>query len=160
MLPATRSLLNSRVRHLLQSQTMKERKPARASAEEINILASLINNISVVGSQLLAIRCPEAYENARRNLKMINRDFSKFAKRLDALGSQTNDRRIGRFLNDVGRLLNDIEKTPSDAAGILSLANQCFVTVAFLSHCLVVGAPMPGPEPFPVQPPVGVPMCH
>jgi hypothetical protein len=95
---------------------MKEKQPVRFSPEDINILGRLINNLSFVGSQLLAITRPELYQHARANLKTIQSDLSEFVKRLDTLSSQTNDLRIGR-------LLEDIEKTPADAAGILTLAN-------------------------------------
>jgi hypothetical protein len=132
---------------------MKEKQPVCFSPEDINIVGRLINNLSFVGSQLLAITRPELYQHARANLKTIQRDFSKFVKRLDTLGSQTKDLRVGR-------LLEDIERTPTDAAGILTLANQCFLAVAFLSHCLVVGAPAPSPEPLPAHPPVGALMLH
>ena len=132
---------------------MTEKQPVRFSPEDINVLGRLINNLSFVGSQLLAITRPELYRHARANLRTIQSDFSEFVKRLDALGSQTNELRVGR-------LLEDIEKTPTDAAGILTLANQCFLAIAFLSHCLVIGASAPGPEPLPAHPPVRVPMLH
>ncbi len=123
---------------------MTEKQPARFSPEEINVLGRLINNPSFLGSQLLAITRPELYRHARANLKTIQNDFSEFVRRLDALGSQANELRVGR-------LLEDIEKTPTDAAGILTLANQCFLAVAFLSYCLVIGASAPDPEPLPAH---------
>jgi hypothetical protein len=130
---------------------MTEEQPVRFSPEDVNVLGRLINNLSFVGSQLLAITRPELYRLARTNLRTIQSDFSEFVKRLDALGSQTNELRVGR-------LLEDIERTPTDAAGILTLANQCFLAVAFLSHCVVVGASAPSPEPLPA--PVGAAMLH
>ncbi len=87
---------------------MTEKQPARFSPEEINVLGRLINNPSFLGSQLLAITRPELYRHARANLKTIQNDFSEFVRRLDALGSQANELRVGR-------LLEDIEKTPTDA---------------------------------------------
>jgi hypothetical protein len=132
---------------------MTEKQPVRFSPEEINILGRLINTLSFVGSPLFAITRPELYQQARSNLRTLQSDFGGFVKRLDTLGSQTNELRVGR-------LLEDIEKTPTDAAGILTLANQCFLAVAFLSHCLVIGASAPGPEPLPAHPPVRVPMLH
>jgi hypothetical protein len=123
----------------------KVQPPVCFSPEDINVLGRLINNISFVGSQLLAITRPE--------LKTIQRDFGEFIKRLDALGTQTNDIRVAR-------LLEDIEETPLDAAGILTLVNQCFQAVAFLSHCLVVGASVLSQEPLAVHPPVGAPILH
>jgi hypothetical protein len=123
----------------------KVQPPVCFSPEDINVLGRLINNISFVGSQLLAITRPELYQHARANLKTIQRDFGEFIKRLDALGTQTNDIRVAR-------LLEDIEETPLDAAGILTLVNQCFQAVAFLSHCLVVGASVLSQEPLAVHP--------
>jgi hypothetical protein len=132
---------------------MKETQPVGFSPEDINIFGRLINNLSFVGSQLLAITRPELYQHARTNLKTIQSDFSEFVKRLDALGSRTNDLRVGRLLEDIG-------ETPADAAGMLTLANRCFLAVAFLSHCLVVGASAPGTEPLPAHPSAGVPVLH
>jgi hypothetical protein len=131
---------------------MKEAQPIRLSPEDINVLGRLINNVSFVGSQLLAITRPELYQHARANLQTIQRDFSEFLKRLDELGSQTKEVRVGR-------LLEDIEKTPTDVAGMLALANQCFLAIAFLSHYLVIGAAVPGRERL-VHRPVGAPMLH
>ena len=132
---------------------MKKAQPVCFSPEDINVLGRLINNMSFVASQLLAITRPELYQHARLNLQTIQRDFSEFINRLDALGTQTSDIRVGR-------LLEDIEETPLDAAGILTLVNRCFQAVAFLSHCLVVGTSALSREPLPVHPPVGAPILH
>jgi hypothetical protein len=144
-----------------KASATKEKPTIHFSLEDIKLVGRLINNMSFVGSQLLVIRQPELYKRARANLKTIQRDFGEFVSRLDALGSQANDVCEGRLLEDrVGRLLEDIERTPTDATGILTLANRCFLAVAFLSHCLVVGASAPSPDPVPAERPIAAPMHH
>jgi len=142
-----------------KDHTVKETKPIHFSSEDIRLIGRIINNVSFVGSQLLAMRRPEVCQQARVNLKTIQNDFGYFVRRLDALGSQANEARTGRWLEDgVGRLMEDIERTPTDAAGILTLANRCFLAIAFLSHCLVVGAAAPSPDPFPTERQVRAPI--
>jgi hypothetical protein len=140
---------------------MKEKQPVRLSPEDIKMVGRLINNMSFVGSQLLISRRPDVCQHARANLKTLQKDFGEFVKRLDSLGSQASEVRAGRLLeNRVGRLLEDIEETPTDAAGILTLANRCFLAVAFLSHCLVVGTSAPSPDTLRADLPVGAPIIR
>ena len=141
--------------------TLKGTKPIHFSSEDIRLIGRIINNVSFVGSQLLAMRRPELCQRARLNLKTIQNDFGDFVRRLDSLGSQADGVRTGRLLEDgVGRLMEDIERTPTDAAGILTLANRCFLAIAFLSHCLVIAAAAPSPDAFPAERQVRAPVFH
>jgi hypothetical protein len=102
---------------------------------EKNVIARIINNLSFVAGQLLVLNLSDLNRHARANLKTIQTEFESLLKRLDQFATQTNDVRVGR-------LLEDLEQPAHDAAALMSLVRQCLLGSTFLSHCLVVGAPV------------------
>lgn len=101
------------------------------SVEQARVIAKLINNLCIAGSQIMQMDQPNIWHKSCANLRDFQKRNQPLFRALDEIGQRINE-------EQTSLLIESLDKRPNDAAGILSLSRRCLNASAFLAHCLAV----------------------
>ena len=92
-------------------------------------LGALINNVSVLGQQLIARTGADFSNRALNNLETIKQEEEKLLIRLDTFAREHQE-------ESPLRLLEDLRRVPADLAQMLTMVRRCHSVCIFLGHLL------------------------
>jgi hypothetical protein len=101
------------------------------SVDQARVIAKLINNFCIAGSQIMQMDQPNIWHKSCANLRDFQKNNQPLFQILDKIGKDINE-------EQTSLLIENLDKHPNDAAGILSLSRRCLNASAFLAHCLAV----------------------
>lgn len=101
------------------------------SVDQARVIAKLINNFCIAGSQIMQMDQPNIWHKSCANLREFQKQHQVLFQILDKIGESINEEKTSL-------LIESLDKRPNDAAGILSLSRRCLNASAFLAHCLAV----------------------
>jgi len=99
------------------------------TSTELEKLGRLVNNLGILGSQLICRNPSGIGHLAHTNLQNIKKSDEPFLKRLSQLARTSGD-------ESTLRLIEDLERVPDDPIQSLYLARRCLFASAFLGHCI------------------------
>ncbi len=101
----------------------------KLSAQGVILIAKLINYFSIAGGQIMQMDQPNIWHQVCANLRESQKENKQFLNELDQIAQALKEEQITS-------LIDTLDRSPKDAAGMLSLSRRCLNTSAFLSHCL------------------------
>jgi hypothetical protein len=102
---------------------------------EVEKLGRLVNNLGILGSQLICRNQSGLGHLAHTNLQNIKKSDEQFLKRLSQLARNSGDESALRLIEDLERIPDDPVRS-DDPIQSLYFARGCLFASAFLGHCI------------------------